>query len=1854
MKIKVQLFSLFTLAILVSACQPKAPREVSSLSAENPYVFAYTSGIISAADPIVVEFANDVIETDQIGQEVQADLLSFSPGIKGVLAWENTRTLRFTPEKLLPAAATYQAKLQVAKVLKAAKGENRTFDFEFQTKAQNLALEIDNLRPLSNTDLSKQEIKGTLFTSDVALPEAIETTLDARQGQRNLDISWNHQERTVHQFTVNGVNRGDNSSEVEIAWNGKALGVSQKGERKVSIPALGDFKVMEAEAFQEPEQYARIQFSDPLLKRQDLRGLISLEDYTGDLRFTVENNQVRVYPTQRLLGDYTLVVSPGIRNINDKRMPSGGDYSLRFEEVKPELRLVGNGVILPSTDGLVFPFEAIGLNAVDLEIFKIYSNNILQFLQSNTIQGDYEMNAVGRIIQQEKITLSELNPSGSNQRWMRYAIDLSSLIDNDPRAIYQIRLGFRPEYSTLACPDPSTLSRARPVIEEESEEPKSILDNYYGVYGYYDGYDWNNRDNPCYPEFYNRDRFVSRNVIASNLGIISKMGQDKRATTIITDLRTAAPVNGAQVTFYDYQQQPIGTATTDSKGFAKVELEGIPFVCIAEQGGEIGYLRMQDGDALSLSRFDVSGASVQKGLKGFLYGERGVWRPGDSIYLNFVLEDQANPLPEDYPISLEIYDARGQLFLQRTVVQNTGQVYPLYFSTPKEAPTGNWRATVKVGGANFSKTLKVETVKPNRLKIDVGFGQEELSGRTEVQGTLQANWLYGAPASDLKAKVEAQLSPMTTRFEDYPSFVFDDPARSFSDRATKTLFDGRLSASGAANFSARLLGTSEIPGKMRANIRTRVFEKGGDFSIDAFSIPYSPFSTYLGVEIPTNKYDEPRVEVGENGQIRFVAVDAEGNPQANRQINVGFYRVNWRWWWDQGYDNVSNYNSTTHNDAVSRIELTTNTNGVATWNIKPDRWGRYLIRVCDMDGGHCSGSYFYAGYPWYGNDDNNREVAAMLNFKSDKEQYSPGETVQLTIPGGKNGRALVSLETGTEVLDQFWVETQEGENQISFDARAEMAPTIYANVSMVQAHGQADNDLPIRMYGVLPIRVEDPDTRLEPSLAMPESLRPEQNFTVEISEENRKEMAYTLAIVDEGLLGLTRFSTPNPHDAFYAREALGVKTWDVFDNVLGAYGAELDRLLSIGGDDVGRNDDLNNSANRFEPVVRHLGPFKLGKGQKNKHEIRLPNYVGAVRVMVVASSAKAYGAIDKTVPVKNPLMVLATLPRVLSPGDELKVPVNVFVTEDKVKRVNVRIKEASGLANLQDNGNRTLSFQEPGDQLVEFPVKIVDGVGTARFEIEASGNGESASQVIEIQVRNPNPYQTKVLADLVNPGQTWSETFSPIGMQGTNEAILEVSSIPPIDLGRRLNYLLRYPYGCLEQTVSSGFPQLFVNKLIKLSEEQKASVPDNIVATINRIQQFQLSNGGLAYWPGENSPNQWGTNYATHFLLEAKSLGYSVPTGMLKSLLRFQKQTARLWSPRQEAYGFYARGNQQLTQAYRLYTLALAGDADLSAMNRLRESEQLEDIARWRLAAAYALAGRTNIAQDLVSAASTEVPEYQELSYTYGSHLRDQAMILETLTLLKEENKAAQVVQDLSDALSDQRWLNTQTTAYGLLAIGKFVGITSTREDFNFAYNFGRQSQDIRSEEPVFQIALDDLTAQGNELEFRNKSNARLFVRLILNGQPRPGLEKGSNNNLGLEVRYLNPDGSVLDPGRLTQGQDFTAEVTVRHPNTRPIDYEELALAQAFPAGWEISNARMDGLPNLGQSSYTYQDIRDDAVHTFFDLQRSKSHTYRVQLTAAYQGRFYLPAQSCEAMYDQRITAYTPGQWVEVVAPGNL
>ncbi len=1875
------LFAIIGIAFVFSLTSCKREYEAKQMSADAyNYIYAHTSGTISKANPVRIRFTRAAIDSTQIGQQADASVLYFLPKIKGEAKWEDPKTLLFQPTNHWSSGTKYVANVNLKKLFDDTPASANDVEFEFQTVELAFEVSLVGLQAVNNNSLEKQELKGELTTSDIVDNAAIEQIVTAQQENRDLNVRWTHGKANKHTFFVEDVRREQTQDgEVRIFWDGAPINLSTKGEDAFGIPALNNFKVTNLETVQGKDQHFVLHFSDPLLKSQNLDGLISIKNYKGDLRFTIDGNSLKVYPSGRLVGPQEVIVRQGLKNVNKLKMRDQSSWTMTLQDIKPDLRLVGKGVVMPNSDGLIFPFEAVSLNAVDVEIFKIFDNNILQFLQTNELEGSYDLERVGRIVMQQKVSLKELDPTARFYEWRRYALDLSQLIDADPNAIYQVRIGFRPKYSTYYCDKSSNDDSNRNVdgdyyeddyygedyYEEEyrntnftdQTEYESIWGGYYGIEGYYNGYSWKHREDPCYPGYYNYNRFIRRNVIASDLGLIAKGGTEGSLFVAVSDLKTTDPISGTELNFYDYQNQLLKTVTTDGNGTAQVQLPRKPFVVVANRGLQKGYLKLGDGSSLSLSKFDVAGAKTQKGLKGYIYGERGVWRPGDSIYLNFVLEDKSNKLPANYPITFEFYDPRGQLQQKKTTSENIQGLYALQTSTNQDDPTGNWMAKVKAGGATFSKTIKVETVKPNRLKIKLDFGEGELVNQADgkVQGNLQVNWLHGAPAKNLNTKVEVQLRDYRTKFENFEDFVFDDPARRIGNIDPTTVFEAPVNDKGSALLAAKI-NNQTAPGKLKANFKVRSFEKGGDASVNTFTKTYSPYNTYAGVKVPRGRYGYSMINVGQPGTLEFALVDENGKPIKGQELSVGLYRTNWRWWWDRSYDNVSGYNAVNHTGSIDKTKIYTKSDGTAAWDISVKKYGRYMVRVCDEASGHCSGTYFYSGNP-YSNGNASRENASILAFSSNKTKYNVGETIELNIPTGDAGRALISIENGSKVVETHWMDAKKGENKFRFYATAEMTPTVYANVTLVQPHAQVQNDLPIRMYGVIPISVEDPKTKLKPTIAMPDVLEPEQKVTVKVGEQNGQAMAYTIAMVDDGLLDLTNFKTPNPWSTFYAREALGVKTWDIYDQVLGAYGGELERVLSIGGDGEADSPKEGKKANRFKPVVRHLGPFYLEKGAEATHEITMPNYVGSVRTMVVASNNGAYGSVENTSPVRKPVMVLATLPRVIGPGETLSLPVNVFAMEDRIKNVQVTVEETSGMVNFLGSNQQSIAFERPDDKIANFEIKVGEAIGIAKFKITAKGGGEVATQEIELDVRNPNPYVTNVEKSIVENGQEWDIQMNPVGIKGTNEAILEVSNIPPIDMERRMKYLLRYPYGCLEQTTSKGFPLLFADRLIELDAEQKERVPKIIQATADRLKKFQRSNGAFAYWIGSRNTyiNSWGNVYAGHFLLEAKKQGYAVSEFVLDKYLKYQRKIARSWDPELNNEGLY-KNNSDLEQAYRLFVLALAQEPEYGAMNRMREMSKLRHTAKWRLAAAYAISGKKEVAKELINNLATSVEDYTEMSYTFGTSLRDHAMIVETLTILNEKEKAMDLVETISGQISGNRWWGTHTLAYTLMAIGKFIGDDSLSKEFNFAYQIdGGKVVNAGSSNPIMQIDIPIAGTESKRLKFTNMSNGMLFTRLIATGQPMIGDQTAKESHLQMLVEYTDMEGKAIDPESITQGTDFVASVTITNPGTKGKNYKEMALTQVFPSGWEIINSRMDNLSFKSVDSktnyFTYQDIKDDRVDTFFDVYNGKSRTYNVQLNAAYIGDFYMATTSCEAMYDNTISARQPGKWIKVTKP---
>ncbi len=1831
-----------------------------------PYVNAYTGGVISQNSTIRIELTQDQPMVD-LNQELKDNPFSFSPSLKGKTYWVSNNTIEFVPEEgALKPGAFYEGTFRLGDFVDVDK-KLEEFNFSFRVQERNFSIHTDPIT-VTATQPDQVTVTGEIRFSDVVKKEEVEKMLTAGSEKNKsypIEITQtDHPTRYV--FSISQITKEAEDYQLEITAKGNPAGIDRTQNESILIPAKNSFRFLSAVRIDQPENGIEIIFSDPVSNTQDLKGLIDVPEVSSSI-FQIKENKVFIYFEAGKQNKLTLNIHEGIRNRQDK--PLGTSHSISFSELnlKPQVEMATSAAILPDSKSLIIPFRAVNLYAVDLSVIRIFENNVLMFMQNNSLSSANELRRSGRLVYKKTLWLAK-DSSKDVHRWEDYSIDLAGLIHQEPGAIYRVILSFRQEYSAYPCggsenkemqfvDNKSSDNLTKVSGETLSEDDEAVWDT-PETYYYYNGsvpmdwsqYRWTERDNPCHPSYYmNSDRIAACNILASNLGMIVKRNSLNKLWIAVNNILDTKPVAKAQVTIYNFQLQPIGKGETNGEGLVEITPKGVPFIAVAEADKQKAYVRVVDGEEQSVSRFDVGGKDIQKGLKGFIYGERGVWRPGDTLHISFMLEDREKRIPDKHPVALEIYNPRGQFYTKMISTQGTNGFYTFDVPTQADDPTGLWNAYVKVGGTAFHKSLRIETIKPNRLKITLALPTILQASSKDVYAPLTSSWLTGATASRLKAKVEMSLSKVNTQFKNYGQYLFNNPATDFTT-VRADVFNGVLDAEGRAGVNIQLPVATGAPGMLNATLTTRVFEPGGDASIYSQTVPFSPFTSYVGINLnqPKGKY----IETDKDHVFDIVTVNDQGQPVNRSNLEYKIYRISWSWWWENGEESFGTYINNSSITPVASGNLQT-TGGKASFKFRinyPD-WGRYLVYVKDRESGHATGGTVYIDWPDWRGRSNKTDPSGikMLAFSLDKDSYEIGETATAIIPAAAGGRALVSLENGSTVLQQQWLEvSDQGDTKLTFKITPEMAPNVYLHISLLQPHAQTVNDLPVRMYGIAPVFVTNRQTILQPQIKMPEVLRPETDFNVTVSEKSGKPMTYTLAIVDDGLLDLTNFKTPDPWNEFYAREALGIRTWDMYDDVLGASGGRYSSLFSTGGDASLKPADAK--ANRFKPVVKFIGPFYLAKGKQQTHTLKLPMYVGSVRAMVVAGQDGAYGNAEKTAFVRTPLMLLSTLPRVLSTQEEITVPVNVFAMENQVKNVTVSL-EASG-AGVQITGNRqqSLTFDQPGDQLAYFTLKTGSKTGKATIHLTASGNGQQTKETIEIEVRNPNPVVTLRNSQWIEAGQEAELSYTLAGSSSANNQVqLEVSRIPSVDISRRFDFLYNYQHHCTEQLTSKALPLLFVSQFKAVDEQEAEKIKANVQEAIRQIYARQLPNGGFVYWPGNAVADEWITSYTGMFLTLAQEKGYAVHPNVLNKWKRFQRAAAQNWRMPQEASNWQI-WQSELQQAFRLYTLALAGAPEYGAMNRMKEQPGLSIQAKWRLAAAYALTGKMKPAGELVYNAETTVIPYSSMNLIYGSSDRDEAMILETLILMKRDRDALQQAKKVSQNLAQENWFSTQSTAFALMAMGRLAEQLSGTLDFTWNWN-GKQQPAVKSAKAVFEKEIATSPKSGT-VSVKNKGKGALSVDLITRTQLLNDTLPAIADNIRLDVKYTDMAGSPISVEDIRQGTDFMSAVTLSNISGTS-DYSNLALTHIIPSGWEIYNERMivpevsssstneANVPESSAGKYTYKDIRDDRVLTYFDLRRGESKTFTVRLQATYAGNFILPAIQCEAMYDAAVQART-------------
>lgn len=1791
-----------TMLVGIVACgssQPMTPDEAAT------WIAAYTPECVDRSATIRIE------PTDSLRVHINTmctldKVFSFEPSVDGVASFsDDGRYIDFKPnEGELEQGVTYECRVNLAELTTI--GSMRDFAFQFYVERRES--KFDGVEVVVDPDNEQQAIVTGYILFNLPPSNVLENVslLTCDDKAAVASISPTDDER-CYEFKLSGIKRGSSDKKLKIKYS--PLAEFSKSKCEVEVPGLEDFRVISAERKDAVEPYINVEFSAPLATDQELDGLITIDDI-ANVRIESSGTNVKVFYPQNSLVTMTMRISELLRDSRGRRLSKDVEQTFAQEILPPAVEVPISGTILPDGNNLKLPFRAVNLAAVDVEVVKIYADNVITFLQENEINSSNRLRRFGRLIYRQTVRLDK-DKSLNLHQWQNFSIDLKNLFRQERGAIYNIRITFRKEYSLYGRDSADDFTPVSGVTQEDNAEwdkpeaytPSSEYDWEY--------YDWQDSDDPTLDSYYmSTRRMPEYNLIASNLGLVVKRADTDRVWTIVTDIMTTRPLAGIRVVAYNYQMQEIGSAITNAQGFADFKVSGKPFVVVASNSISATYLKVNGGHELSLSTFDVGGKVLTQGVKGFVYGERGVWRPGDDIYLTLIVEDKQRALPKNHPVTMELYTPEEQLYESITLTKNVNGIYTFHTKTRDDAPTGHWNAQFKVGGQTFHHQVRIETIKPNRLKIKID-APKTLYVDTEAEIGVESHWLTGPAASGLATSMEMALYNDPRPFEAYPKYVFSNPLYTFSNESVDYIYRAELDSLGRYTHQYTFTETYNAPGILQANLVARVFESGGDESLSSELVRFSPYKSYVGISLKDKAF-----ETDANIEFPIVTLDPDGKA-VNRELSYKIYRLTWGWWYEGSTMELCEYVQSSSAEVIKEGALTT-VNGKAKlpMRIEYPAYGRYLIYVEDTESGHVTGGIVSVDWPeWRGNSKKEDPTAAtMLSFSLNKKNYNVGEHATVYLPKSPGGRVLLSVENGSSVIARYWVETSPNkETQYRIPVTQNMAPNFYVSAMLLQPHAQTINDLPIRLYGVQGATVTNKHTVLHPVIDVPSEIRPQQPFTVRVREQSGKPMSYTLAIVDEGLLDLTSYDTPKPWAAMNEREALGVKTWDVYGDVVAAYAGKFRSILSIGGGDPGEDYAASvGKKKRFNPVVKFLGPFTLNKGV-NTHNITLPMYVGSVRVMVVAAHDGSYGSADKSMTVRSPLMLLTSLPRKLNCGDKVKMPVNVFAMKEGVKDVKVSVSIEGPLSCVGGN-TQNVSFSGPSEKLVEFDLKCdAMTAGKAKVVVTAVGGGQKATETIWIDVENPLPdvitSESKVM---VGEGE---HTFTWKGFDN-GRVLLTLSTLPAIDFNGAFSFVDNYSHYCSEQLSARAMYMLYARKFLNIEDQSKAEVALDTILKL--LVSRQLSSGGFVYWPGDSDAHDWVSSMVGEVLTEARRQGFVVSNQCYDKWKEYQLSVAR-------KYRHTSNHAEDLQQAYRLFTLVLAGEQPTALMNKLRESKSISRQALLRLAACYSLTGRADVATKLIERVD-DTASVDGSYATFWSSLRDDAMALEAYAIIGDSERAFSMAEKVYKKFS-ATCCSTQDVAFVSAAMSRYVTHAADVCEVTIAEGSAKERviRDLRGVKNI------ELNTKSATVTIRNKGSRNLYLSLMT--ARRPSVDEtlaAENNGITLKVSYSTP------VENLKQGTEIVAHINVKKSSSSS---QYMALTFIGAAGWEIWNERLMG--GGYDNGVNYVDVRDDRISWYFDAQKDKSLDFKVRLRAAYAGEYMLPSVICEDMYDPECRAIT-------------
>ncbi len=1362
------------------------------------------------------------------------------------------------------------------------------------------------------------------------------------------------------------------------------------------------------------------------------------------------------------------------------------------------------------------------------------------------------------------------------------------------------------------------------------------------------------------------------------------------------DVESNEALEGVEMKAIRQSGDALASCTTDASGGCQLVLPdkqldpSPPFAIVASQGNDVTYLKYDELET-EIDSVDRHGEPYRskQAYRGSLQSERGVYRPGDTAHATGFIRNDSNRAPEaGMPVTLQLRDPRGRLV--RDVVRETNAAGMVTFERTfaDMAATGQWRLKMSAGGETLAThDFNVEEFVPERMDAEATFEQEDYGFDDRPGVEVEAEYLFGASAEGSRVELNCRVQP--TEFEpkhnqDYtynPLNIQDD----YDPVSLKTT-RGEIGGGGGTRLECpEIAESSAFPTTGRLLAQVGVREAGsGRVTRASAEARVHPEDFYVGL-----KSSADEVDPGETYTVDGIVVDWKGRSRSyDDTIQLEFVELQSEWpryydsdegdhRWKQHMRPAIEGTKTVEVDDEGRFEAEFTPGGVEAGYLVRARAGNTETAL-KFDPGR---QHYWSRGPRSTQDRTPRPQAPTSMSVDVPEPIEVGQPHNVTFKAPFAGRVLLTLETH-RVRQYQWKKIEAGKNVWTFELE-DFAPNVYVGAFLVKdPHLESDSAyLPSRAFGMASARVRPTEHTMPLSVETPKEIRPNRTLEVTVQADGNGQRSgdspryVTVAAVDEGILSLTDYETPDPRDALFAKRQLGVDTFDTIGWALSF--PPRGQSSSTGG---GGGGERPGRVMPVEPVSLWSGVREMPDDGELTVELEVPQYRGELRVMAHAADATRTGMAESKVKVRDPISIQTTTPRFLTANDRAQIPVFLSNTTDQTRTVDVTLeaseKDIAGnvggadvdetLIELKNAPERTVEIPAGDSKTVVYVVRANRHGGAAEFEVEAtSGDLTSrANSTVPFNASGPRERRTQKLE--VSSG-TMDLTQHLTGWVPTSEQTrLWVTHLEEPKAFDHLERLVRYPYGCIEQTSSSTRPLLHVSTLVRQTDPTLAargeSFDDMIMHGVDRILSMQTPSGGFAYWPGGSDPHPWGSAYATDILMEARDQGYDVPKERIQKALDWMEEYV---DSRGTGSGDTWLGTPGL--AFMHFVLASADQARKATVRKLVETlpKQPSGVERERaylLKAALFLAGDRRYESSLKSPYVDTATGDRETGETFYSNRRRRAMVLYVFEELFGHDEAGealaeQVADDLS-ANKSSSWYTTQELVWGVTALGKWYRAKSgSIENVELVGNGETVEPSFASEKfgPSWSIVRASEYDQLDLKVERGDSDGTLFLMISSEGvRENPDVEFGGEG-LKLTREYRTRDGDEMTPDQHGIGDMAYTRITIK--NTTSETVRNVALVDRIPAGWEIENPRLGGgqLPDWVDQeqrwSVDHMNIRDDRVAMFGDLEAGQKATVVYATRATLAGDYQIPPVSAEAMYDPSIWARAPGRPLLIQGP---